>query len=326
MKKTARENKSQRKTGLVLGSGAARGFSQIGVIKALVESGIKIDIIAGTSVGAVIGAIYAKLMTEKGFIKTLTMVQWAELFHLSNMDLDEMFKGFADEKKITAWLKKAIGDIQFSDLAIPMAIVAADSKTGEEVVIKEGSVLTAIKASISTPMLFAPVHLGGKVLVDGAFANPIPVTIAQEMGANFLIACDTTKTRNEKKVEKVKKKLLKGIDSQNRKFVRDAIGMKRTFKKFVNSATANAYERRRNIDRNILRMLKALKTTLQSIEAEVVHTQLHKADIVITPNVGHIDILAFSKGREAVMEGYRAAKKALSKNYGAIPQRTTPQS
>ncbi|MEE8360238.1 MAG: patatin-like phospholipase family protein [Candidatus Omnitrophota bacterium] len=307
-----------QKTGLVLGSGAARGFSQIGVIKALVEKDIFIDIIVGTSVGAIVAACYAKLVDKKDFKGTMTGDGWSRIFQIANLDLDAMFRGFADEKKITEWLKTAIGDISFDQLALPMAVVAADAQTGEEVVIKEGSVLKALKASISVPVLFPPVKYGDRYLVDGAFANPVAVEVAKDMGATYIIACDTTRTREEKKVTDVKEKLLKGIDQQNKKFMRNAVGMKKTLKKFVNTklvntATVNAFERRRNIDRNILRMFRALKQTLNNIEAEVVKSQLLQADLVITPNVGHIDMMAFSKGKEAVIEGYNAATKALSK-------------
>jgi len=312
------KNMKKHKTGLVLGSGAARGFSQIGVIKALVEKDVPIDIIVGTSIGAIVAACYAKLVDKKGFKGTMTEDDWGRIFQIANLDLEAMFRGFADEKKITEWLKNAIGDISFDQLAIPMAVVAADAQTGEEVVIKEGSVLKALKASISIPVLFPPVKHGDRFLVDGAFANPVPVEVAKEMGATYVIACDTTRTREEKKVTDVKEKLLKGIDQQNRRFMRNAVGMKRTLKQFVNTklvntATVNAFERRRNIDRNILRMFRALKQTLHNIEAEVVKSQLLQADLVITPNVGHIDMMAFSKGKEAVIEGYNAATEALSK-------------
>ncbi|MFH1753953.1 MAG: patatin-like phospholipase family protein [Candidatus Omnitrophota bacterium] len=308
-----KKNIRKHKTGLVLGSGAARGFSQIGVIKALVEQDIPIDLIVGTSVGAIVAACYAKLVDKKGFKGTMTDDDWSRIFQIANLDLEAMFRGFADEKKITEWLKNAIGDISFDQLAIPMAVVAADAQTGEEFVIKEGSVLKAIKASVSIPVLFPPVQYGDRFLVDGSFANPVAVNVAKEMGATYIIACDTTRAMEDKAVTDVKKKLLKGIDQQNRKFMRNALGMKKTFKTLVNHATATAFEKRRSIDRNVLRMFKALKQTLRDIEGEVVKTQLLQADLVITPNVGHIDMMAFSKGREAVIEGYNAARKALSK-------------
>jgi len=307
-----KRDSSKHKTGLVLGSGAARGFSQIGVIKALVEHGVNIDMIAGTSVGAVVGACYAKLLTKKGFNKTLSKADWNKVFHVADMDLDSMFNGFADEKKITEWLKHVIGDVSFEDLSIPLAIVAADAHTGEEVVIKNGSVLKAIKASISIPVLFTPVKFGERLLVDGAFANPVPVDVAKDMGATFLIACDTTRSGADKRIKEVKQKIMKSLDTQNRRFMQNALGVKRTLRKLVNNATANSYEKRRSIDRNVLRMFRTLKQTLHSIESEVVKAQLRKADIVITPDVSHIDMLAFSRGKEAVIKGYEATIRVLA--------------
>lgn len=305
--------KKKRIIGLVLGSGAARGFSQIGVINALMEKGVKIDLIVGTSIGAIVGACYAKMMKEDWFQDSVSGESWKDLFMVADLRLEEMFEGFADEKKITKWLHHVIGDVRFEELHIPFAVVAADANTGEEVVIKEGSVLNAVKASISIPLLFDPVRHGKRLLIDGAFVNPVPVDIAKEMGATFLIACDTTRAHEDKKVNAVKQKLLKKIDAQNRKFVHNAFHMKKTFRKLFNNASANAYERRRNIDRNVLRMFRALKQTLQSIETEMVKAQLQNADVIISPDVGHIDMLAFSQGKEAIIKGYEAAKKVLEK-------------
>lgn len=295
--------KGRHKVGLVFGSGAARGFSQIGVLKAITERDIPIDFIAGTSVGAIIGAAYAKLIKNKDFKYAYSKGSWKDLFKTE--DLETMFKGFAEEKKINKWLEDTIGDVLFSDLHIPLAIVAADALTGEQVVIKEGSVLKAVKASISIPVLFPPIQINDRLLVDGSFVNPIPVDVAKEMGATLLIACDLMQP------SKIKEGLLYEPEQSNKKHMHNAASMKKTLKKLLNSAGSNVHESRKNIDRDVLRMFRTMKQALDSTKSEVVKLQLQKADIIITPNVGHIAMLAFSHGKEAVMEGYGAAKKVL---------------
>lgn len=295
--------RERRKLGLVFGSGAARGFSQIGVLKAVTEGDIPIDFIAGTSVGAIIGAAYAKLIKRKDFKYAYSKGSWKDLFETE--DLDTMFKGFAEEKKINKWLEDTIGDVLFSDLHIPLAIVAADALTGEQVVLKEGSVLKAVKASISLPVLFPPVQINDRLLMDGSFVNPIPVDVAKEMGATLLVACNMTQSG------KAKGELLDGSDHKSKKHMRNVAGMKRTLKRLLDSAGSNVHESRRNINRDLLRMFRTMKQTLDSTESTVMKAQLQKADIIIAPDVGHIDILEFSHGKEAVKEGYAATKKVL---------------
>jgi NTE family protein len=294
--------KKGHKIGLVFGSGAARGFSQIGILKAFTEREIPIDLIAGTSVGAIIGAAYAKHIKRKDFHHAYSKGGWKELFETE--DLDRMFKGFAEEKKINKWLEDTIGNVSFGDLHIPLSIVAADALTGEQVVIKDGSVLKAVKASISLPVLFPPVQIKDRLLVDGSFVNPIPVDAAKEMGATLLVACDMT--RSGKKEE------------GNKNHMRNAASMKKTLKKLLDNAGSNVHESRKNINRDFLRMLRTMKQTLDSSESKVVQEQLRKADIVITPDVGHIDILDFAHGKESVMEGYAAAKKILPEIFSAM--------
>jgi NTE family protein len=277
--------KARRKIGLVLGSGAARGLSHIGVIKALAERDISIDIIAGTSIGAIVGACYAKMVHFEEFRKVLSK-DWRQLFQLSELKMDSMLKGIIiREKRAIEWLKSVIGDIKFSDLKIPLAIVATDANTGEEIVMKEGSVLKAIRASISIPAIFKPVKIGNRFLVDGAFANPVPVDVAKDMGANFLIACDTTGSRSP--------------HEEHKSFIKNAVNVRRS-------------GLRQSASVNMPNMFRVMKQALHSMESEVVKSQLHKADIVITPDVGHIDMLAFSRGREAIMKGYKATKNILS--------------
>ena len=177
----------KRKIGLALGSGAARGLAHIGVLAVLEKEGIPVDMIAGTSTGAAIGALYAQ-GKDVGQIKELALdLSWKKLAPLVDPSLPKT--GFIKGKKIKDLLALFIGsDTKFSDLKIPLACVATDIVTGEEVIIDQGSVLEAIRASISVPAIFTVVKWGGRYLVDGGLVNPVPVSVVKRMGADFIIA------------------------------------------------------------------------------------------------------------------------------------------
>ena len=174
------------KIGLALGGGAARGLAHIGVLEVLEKEGIPIDMIAGTSAGAAIGALYAQ-GKEASQIKDLAInMGWKQLVSLVDLALPR--SGFIEGTKIKNLLKSIMGDIKFSDLRIPLACVATDIRSGEEVVINQGSVLEGVRASISIPVIFTAVKWQDRYLVDGGLVNPVPVNTVKEMGADFIIA------------------------------------------------------------------------------------------------------------------------------------------
>ena len=179
-------NLARRKVGLALGGGAVRGLAHIGVLEVLEKEGIPIDMIAGTSAGAAIGALYAE-GKDISLIKDLAMgMSWRRLAPLVDLALPKT--GFIEGKRIKKLLKLTIGDIGFGDLKIPLACVATDIMTGEEVVIDQGSVLEAVRASISIPVIFTVVRWKGRYLVDGGLVNPVPVSVLKRMGADVIIA------------------------------------------------------------------------------------------------------------------------------------------
>ncbi len=176
----------KRKIGLALGGGAARGLAHIGVLEVLEKEGIPIDMIAGTSAGAAIGALYAE-GKDATRIKDLALdMGWRRLAPLVDLALPKT--GFIGGRKIKKLLQSIIGDIEFRDLRIPLACVATDIMTGEEVVINQGSVLEGVRASISIPVIFTVAKRKGRYLVDGGLVTPVPVSVLKRMGADFIIA------------------------------------------------------------------------------------------------------------------------------------------
>ena len=173
------------KIGLALGSGGAKGLAHIGVIKILEENNIPIDFIAGSSIGAMVGGFYAAAKDVKQMEKTALGTNWRIILSLIDPSLRQgLFYG----EKVKNFIENHIDKIHFEDLKIPLSVVATDIKTGESVSINKGEVASAIRASISIPLVFKPVEREGKLLVDGGMSLPVPVEVARKMGAELIIA------------------------------------------------------------------------------------------------------------------------------------------
>jgi len=174
------------RVGLILGSGGARGVVHISVIEALLEMGVSIDLIAGSSIGAIVGGIYAAggLETCK---KDLTVLRRDELLRLFDPVLS--LSGLFTARKTMAFLERYIPrGTRIEDCPPPLGIVATDYETGHPVVFRQGSLLNALRASMSIPGIFTPARIGCSLLIDGGVSNPLPVDVARSMGAEMTIA------------------------------------------------------------------------------------------------------------------------------------------
>jgi NTE family protein len=173
--------------GLALGGGMARGFCHIGVLKTLEKYGIRPTIIAGTSIGALVGGCYlAGKMPE--------LEEWARSLNrfkiLSYLDLRVRSAGLIGGKRLTYLLEEHFGDMIIEDLPYPFSAIAADLATGHEVWLQHGRMTDAIRASFALPGVFPPVKIGNRNLVDGALVNPCPISVCQAQGARMTIAVD----------------------------------------------------------------------------------------------------------------------------------------
>ncbi len=214
-------SKSQRpKIGLVLGGGGARGSAHVGVLKVLEELHIPIDYIAGNSMGAIVGGLYASGMSPDEIGHELKTIDWDDTFDDAPPRTDRSFRrklddnlymvkpklGFSDDGKVKTPLAYIHGqkfDLQlsrltlraanihdFNKLPIPFHAVATDLETGQAVVLQSGELARAIRASMAVPGAFDPVEIDGKLLVDGLVANNVPVNVARDMGADIVIVVD----------------------------------------------------------------------------------------------------------------------------------------
>jgi NTE family protein len=171
--------------GLALGSGVARGWAHIGVLRALEREGIRPAILAGTSIGAVIGGLHlgGKLDEFEAWARSLNRLRLSRLF-----DFQFGHGGLIAGRRIAAAFSPELRDVRIEDLPARFACVATEFGTGHEVWLKEGNLLEAIRASYALPGLFAPVRIDGRWLLDGALVNPVPVSVCRAFGARAVIA------------------------------------------------------------------------------------------------------------------------------------------
>jgi len=169
--------------GLALSGGTAKSVTHVGVIKALVEAGIPISYIAGTSGGSIVGTMFASGMPISTMEAVATTMSWRKLVSIRLTRL-----GFISSQRIEEFVVETIGRLQFDDLNIPCGVVATNLLTGDKRIFRQGSVARAVRASCSIPQIYLPVEIDGEFFVDGGLSEYLPVETAQELGAGFVIA------------------------------------------------------------------------------------------------------------------------------------------
>ena len=193
---------SRKKVGIALGGGAARGIAHIGVLEILEKEDIPIDVVAGTSAGAVIGALYASGMSAAQLKEVVLGFDWKKRRTL--LDLAFPHTGFIAGDRLMHEIQELMGgDLKFNELKKTFACVACDLVSGEEAVMTGGSVAEAVHASISIPVIFQAVKRKGRYLIDGGLVNQVPVNVVKAMGAEYIIAVNVV----PRHVQKLKARL-----------------------------------------------------------------------------------------------------------------------
>lgn len=189
---TAKSAGRAKRVGVAFGGGSMHGIAHLGVLKAFAEKNVKIEYIAGTSVGAIVGVLAAaKLPFHE--IDTLTRnFEWPGL-----MSLSWSSKGLMQNGKLRTLIDKALGDRKIEQLPIAFGAIATDLATGARVLIRKGAAGIAVDASCSIPVYFTPVNIDGRELVDGGLTEPVPVIAVREMGADIVIGVDVAFRPNE---------------------------------------------------------------------------------------------------------------------------------
>lgn len=196
-----------KKIALVLGGGGARGLAHIGALDVLEREDIKIDLLVGTSMGAVIAAAYSLGIPIPTMESRATAISWTDIF-----DPTIPKQGLIEGQKMQRVIEEILENKTFLDINIPLAIVTTDIEKAQEVVYTSGDLIKIIRASCSWPGIFNPVSIDGQLLVDGGIKNSVPVSIAKKLGADFIIACDVGFcVTKDKKIDTILRLLLQSF-------------------------------------------------------------------------------------------------------------------
>ena len=293
--------------GLVLGSGAARGFAHIGVIHALMEHGIRPDIIVGTSIGALVGGCYANNQLEEleAWARSLTVRRI-----IGYLDVRIGGSGLIGGGRLARRLVEAVGATSIEDLPLRFAAIATEVGTGHEIWLTRGALSLAMRASYALPGIFPPVRLGGRWLVDGALVNPVPVSAARAFGARVVIAVNLDADRfargatiasHGSDVDDETPEPLPGAPRNGLLGLRGMFGAERTLKRQILTSDA-----RPGFSTVMIEAFNIMQDRL---------TRMRLAgdppDVHITPHIGHIGWLDFHRAADAIAAGKAATEKAL---------------
>ena len=171
--------------GIALSGGAARGMAHIGVLSVLLRAGIPIEYVAGCSAGAILGAVFCAGMSIEQIRVLSSYVSWRRL-----ATPVQSSRGFLSFEKLERWLIMQLGDLDFDELEVPFAVVTLDVKSGERVILCEGRVARAVRASCSIPGVATPVRINGRLLADGGIVDNLPVDAVRNLGAEYVIGVD----------------------------------------------------------------------------------------------------------------------------------------
>ena len=244
------------KIGLALGSGGARGFAHLGVIKVLAEENIPVSYVAGSSMGALVGSLYAAGTDLEQLYKIF--INFKRKYYL---DFTVPKMGLIKGNRIKEFIGIFTQWKNIEELNIPLGIVATNIKTGEKVVFTEGPVADAVRASIAIPGIFTPEKIGDQLLVDGGVVDRVPVSVVKEMGADFVIAVDVSHIKQDVEITSIYDVIMQSLDIlqmelvENRKIASD-IMLKPRVEQFNSRAFTNIdeiiaigeSETRKNID------------------------------------------------------------------------------
>lgn len=179
----------RKRAALVLGGGGARGVAHIGAIEELESQGFEISAVAGTSMGALVGGVYASGHLDP-FREWMCALDKYKVFGLVDFALST--EGLVKGDRVMEAMKALVPDVEIERMSVPFAAVAADLLTGDEVVLDSGGLYDAIRASISIPSVFKPIHREGRVLIDGGTVNPLPVNRVRREEGDVLVAVDVS--------------------------------------------------------------------------------------------------------------------------------------
>jgi NTE family protein len=306
---SSKSRKRKLVIGLALGSGAARGLAHIGVIRAIEEAGLKVDVIAGTSIGALIGAVYASGQLDL-LEQAFQQFDWKTI----GSYFDPVFprSGLIKGKKIAGFVREYLSVRTFAELPIPFRAVATDVRNGEEVVLGSGDLLEAIRASISIPGILTPVHHDSRILVDGGLVDPVPVSVARELGADVVIAVDlnfdlVSGRRNRRATKRGTMQTGVVASSVGMNFARTSARIREGLRSSNNPAIIRF--RARFEKEHLPNMFEVLLSSLHIMEVRIAESRLHleRPEVLLRPPLSSFHILEFDRADQIIEIGYQSA-------------------
>lgn len=325
-----------KRIGLALGAGSARGLSHIGVLKAFEDKNITPAYIAGTSIGSMMGAVYASGNLDKveELMRHMTLGKMANY-----LDFTIPRQALMEGEKIMKLLHEIIPISDFDELPVPFSAVACDIHTGKQVIIDSGDVHNAVRASISLPGIFLPVHHDNMWLVDGGLVNPVPVSVVRKQDVDLVIAVDLNfdvLDVNGQKTSKKTKKQLKAQATKNAQTDTDT-GEADSLEQFVGKrpnwiinalgshftgperSVRDTFERwfdddekKKNKGPSIFDAL-AFSIDIMSVQITRRNFETDPADFYINPAVGHLGLFDYDEAAPTIDDGYRRTIELIEK-------------
>jgi len=280
--------------GLALGAGSARGWAHVGVIRELEAAGIRPDLVCGTSVGALVAAVYAAGELDP-FEEWLLGLGFRDVVALMDVGLGG---GLLKGERLMDRFRENFADRSIAELPMPFGAVATSLRTGGEIWLREGSVIDAVRASIALPGLFAPALHEGEVLVDGGLANPVPVSLARAMGAELVIAVDLTSD--------VLGRHLHPNAPADEPAPESGDWMRR-----LRDYVAGFLPSRTNAEPRMPSVLEVLTSSINIMQVRIARSRMagDPPELVIAPRLSHLGPLEYHRAKEAIEEGRHAVER-----------------
>jgi len=302
-----RRAKNPPHLGIALGSGSARGLAHIGVLQELESIGIEPAIVCGTSIGALIGAIYVcgQLHAFESWVRNLTIKDM-----IRHMDLNLLSGGgVADGTRLIEFCREQFGAYKIEELPKPFAAVATDLNSGREIWLREGSLWDSVRCSIALPGLLTPVRSSSHWVVDGGLVNPVPVSVCRAMDAESIIAVNLNGDivgRHMYKLDEPHPATSESTSPTN----------------LVERLTANIRQKATPVISQLLNvdgnpenpgLLEVLSGSINIMQDRITRSRLagEPADVVLTPRLAHIGLLEFDRAEEIIEEGRRCVRNML---------------
>lgn len=294
----------RKKVGLVLGSGSSRGWAHIGAIEALEQANIPIDFIVGCSVGSYVGALYASgsIASLKEFVLRMNGKKVFSYF-------DVVFprSGLLDgTRKVKELFSMHTAVQQFSELNIPLSMVATDLNKGDKVVLKSGNIMEALRATMSIPGLFAPVRVKGRWLVDGALVDPVPVGVAKAMEADVVIAVDLNSGLVSRR--EILKQQMPDMDKTNRipEYKNELLQKLSDYYDSAEASFKTTISELFHKESATPDIIDTVMTSINIMQERITRINLavEPPDILIQPRLGELKMMDFDQVEHVIEEGY----------------------